>query len=170
MRKNLSQVLLIALALLVLGAGLRAYVYERRMPALGFLWNNTGGAVYAVHRGGPAEAAGVRVGDVFLEMEGVPVVERDRFRHTWEAVPSGQDVSIVVERNGEYQFLVLFTAPMAPRLEGFAIYYWIATIFWGSGVVVYLARGHDRVSALFLLFCLATAAALFANTNVNLIF
>lgn len=170
MRKNLSQGLLIGLAVLVFVAGLRAYVYERRLPSLGFLWNNTSGVVYAVHRGGPAEAAGMRVGDVFLEMEGVPITERDQFRRTWEAVPPGQDVSIVVERDGELEFLVLFTAPMSPRLEGLAVYYWIALIFWASGVVTYLARGHDRVSMLFLLFCLAAAVALFSNTNVNLTF
>jgi hypothetical protein len=169
-RKNLSQSVLIGLALLVLTAGLRAYVHERRLPALGFLWNNTGGVVYAVHRDGPAERAGVRVGDVFLEMESVPVVERDRFQRTLEAVPVGQDVSIVVERDGELQFLVLFTAPMSPRLEGFAVYYWIALIFWVSGVVTYLARDHDRVAVLFLLFCLAATVALFTNTNVNLAF
>ena len=170
MRKKLSQVLMIGFAVLVLGAGLRTYVYERRLPALGFLWNNTGGMVYTVQRGGPAEAAGMCVGDVFLEMEGVPVVERDRFRQTWEAVPPGQDVSIVVERDGELQFLVLFTAPMSPRLEGFAVYYWIALIFWVSGGITYLARGHDRVSVMFLLFCLAATVALFTNTNVNLTF
>lgn len=170
MQKKLSRVLLIGLAVLVLGAGLRAYVYERRLPALGFLWNNTGGAVYEVHHGGPAEVAGACVGDVFLEMEGVPVIERERFRQTWEVIPPGQDVSIVIERDGEFQFLVLFTAPMSPRLEGFAIYYWIALIFWVSGLVAYLARGYDRVSVLFLLFCLAAMVALFTNTNVNLTF
>lgn len=170
MRKKLSQGLLIGLAVLVLIAGLQAYVYERKLPALGFLWNNTGGKVYVVHRDGPAEAAGMRVGDVFLEMEGVPVVERERFLRTWEAAPPGQDVSIVVERDGEYQFLVLFTAPMSPWLEGYAVYYWIALVFWVSGVVTYLARGHDRVSALFLLFCLAATVGLFTNTNVNLSF
>ncbi len=168
--KNLWRGLLIALAILVLALVLRSYVYERRLPALGFLWNNTTGTVYEVHRGGPAEAAGMRIGDLFLEMEGVPITAREQFRRTWEAVPPGQDVSIVTERDGEYQFLVLFTAPMSPGLEGFAIYYWTALIFWISGFVTYLARGHDRVSILFLLFCLASTVALFTNTNVNLTF
>jgi len=167
---SLSKGLLIGLAVLVFAAGLRAYVYERRLPALGFLWNNTDGVVRVVDRNGPAETAGLRAGDVFLEMEGVPIAERDRFRRTWEAVPPGQDVSIVVERDGELEFLVLFTAPTSPRLGGFAVYYWIALIFWVSGVVTYLARGHDRVSVLFLLFCLAATVALFTNTNVNLTF
>jgi hypothetical protein len=169
-RTILSRLPLFTLALLVFGVGLASYVCELSLPALGFNWNNTDGVVFAIREGGPAEQAGLQRGDVFLRLEGVPLDERDTFRQAWREITGHQAASITIERDGQERFLTFAVEAMPPFLEGYGIYYLIALVFWIAGLFVYLGRGQDRVTAVYLVFCLAVAVASFTNTNINVSF
>jgi hypothetical protein len=158
------------LALLVFGLGLASYIYELSLPALGFNWNNTDGVVFAVREGGPAEKAGLQIGDLFLRLEGVSLDERDGFRQAWKETAGHQAAAITIERGGQEKSLTFAVEAMPLFLEGYGIYYLIALVFWMAGVVVYLGRGQDKTATVYLLFYLAVAVASFTNTNVNVSF
>jgi hypothetical protein len=171
-RTSLSRLLLFVLACLVFGIGLASYTHELSLPALGFNWNNTDGVIFAVREGGPAERAGLQIGDVFLHLEDVPLDERDRFRQAWKEIEGHQaaSITITIERGGQERSLTFAAEAMPPFLEGYGIYYLVALVFWIAGVLVYLGRGQDRVAMVYLVFCLAAAVASFTNTNVNVSF
>ena len=169
-RTFLSRIPLFVLALLVFAVGLASYVHELSLSALGFNWNNTDGIVFAVREGGPAERAGLRRGDIFLRLEGVPLDERDEFRQAWKEIKSHQTAAITIERGGQEKSLTFAVEAMPLFLEGYGIYYLIALVFWVAGVIAYLGRGQDRVATVYLVFCLAAAVASFTNTNVNVSF
>lgn len=169
-RTFLSRLLLFILALLIFGLGLASYVYELSLPALGFNWNNTDGVVFAVREGGSAERAGLQSGDGFLRLEGVPLDERDEFRQAWREIKGRQTAAITIQRSGQEKSLTFAVEAMPPFLEGYGIYYLIALVFWIAGLFVYLGRGQDRVTMVYLVFCLAVAVASFTNTNVNVSF
>jgi hypothetical protein len=169
-RTFLRRLPLFILALLIFGVGLASYVHELSLPALGFNWNNTDGIVFAVREGGPAEQAGLQIGDVFLRLEGVPLDEREGFRQAWKGIKGHQAASITVERSGQEKSLTFAVEAMPLFLEGYGIYYLIALVFWIAGVLAYLGRGQDKAAMVYLVFCLAVAVASFTNTNVNVSF
>ncbi len=151
---------LFLLAVLILSVGLASYGYELRLPALGFRWTNAH-LVYAVRKGGPAERAGVRSGDVFCRLEGMTPDRLLGFARMLEQLPVGEVASLTVEREGQRLELVLLPEPRSFPLEGWAVNYVVALVFWTTGLFVYYQRAGDRVARCHLLFSLSSALVLF---------
>jgi len=164
----LKKVGLFLLVILIFVVGLASYAYELRLPALGFSWDGRG-FVSMVYGGGPAERAGLQKEDLFLQLNGVPWKERDEFRETWEALEIGQEAVITIERDGQRMSLTLIPESRSPFLEGYGVYYLIALIFFLCSLLVYFARGGDRVARLYLLFSLVAAVAIFTNVSVSFV-
>ena len=52
-------------------------------------------------KGGPAERAGVQIGDIVLEIADVRVTKlADMFRSAWSLGPAGTDVPVTLSRDG----------------------------------------------------------------------
>jgi S1-C subfamily serine protease len=66
----------------------------------------TGLAVTAVDRGTPAEAAGLRIGDVIVDVNQVPVQTVDQFFGYVEKL-RGQRVNLGVVRQGIYSVVIV---------------------------------------------------------------
>ncbi len=147
-------------AVVILSVGLASYGYELHLPALGFRWTNAH-LVYAVEKGGPAEQAGVRAGDVFRQLEGVtPDHPRDIARLVRQLQP-GKAASLVVEREGQPLELTLRPESKSPLLEGWGVNYVVALVFWATGLFVYRQRAGDRVARSHFLFSLTSALVFF---------
>lgn len=58
--------------------------------------------VVGLAEGGPADRAGIRAGDVVVEVGGAPVGDlADLFRSIWALGPAGSDIALTVWRDGE---------------------------------------------------------------------
>ena len=147
-------------AVLILSVGLASYGYELRLPALGFRWTNAH-LVYAVEKGGPAERAGVRAGDVFSQLEGVTPDHPLDMARMLRRLPAGKAVSLVVEREGQPLELTLLPESRSPFLEGWGVNYVVALVFWAMGLFVYRQRAGDRVARFHLFFSLTSALVFF---------
>lgn len=151
---------LFLLAVVILSVGLASYGYELRLPALGFRWTNAH-LVYAVEKGGPAERAGVRAGDVFRQLEGVtPDHPLDIARRLGRLQP-GKAASLMVERESQPLELTLLPESKSPFLEGWGVNYVVALVFWATGLLVYRQRAGDRVARSHFLFSLTSALVFF---------
>jgi S1-C subfamily serine protease len=74
--------------------------------------------VSGVARGGPAESAGVRLGDVVLEVAGERVTGlADMFRKVWRLGPAGVDVALTVARDRELSHLQVHSADRSDFLK-----------------------------------------------------
>ena len=74
--------------------------------------------VSGVARGGPAESAGVRLGDVVLEVAGERVTGlADMFRKVWRLGPAGVDVALTVARDRELSRLQVHSADRSDFLK-----------------------------------------------------
>lgn len=62
-----------------------------------------GGLVEIVHPGTPAEAAGLRAGDILLQLEDVPLRDENHLINLISALPPGQKVKLVVWRDRRSQ-------------------------------------------------------------------
>ena len=71
------------------------------------LESSAGALVVEVIGGGPAEAAGIRVGDVILEFDARAVPVSRRLPHLVAEAPEGEEVQVVVWRDGERESLRL---------------------------------------------------------------
>lgn len=74
--------------------------------------------VSGLARGGPAEKAGVRLGDVVIEVAGEPVGGlADMLRRVWRLGPAGVDVSLTIARDRELSKLQLRSADRSDFLK-----------------------------------------------------
>lgn len=150
------------------GLGLVAYAIELTFPAFGMSWHSADGEIYAIARGGAAQLAGIEGGDRLLTLEGAPLAERERFRRAWQDLSPGKVAAIEVSRDGDVWIAELQTESGFPFLDGYAVYYVVAFIFWLVGMAAFLSRSLDTAAArVYLLFCLAASIALFCNTRIN---
>jgi S1-C subfamily serine protease len=63
-----------------------------------------GVVVYQVQRGGGADRAGLRAGDVITALNGTAIAEPNTFRNLIANTPPGSEVTLTVRREGkEYQ-------------------------------------------------------------------
>jgi hypothetical protein len=78
-----------------------------------------GVAVRGVGRGTPAERAGVRPGDVMLQLNGVAVPNAATFQQWMDNAPAGTQLNVLVGRDGRTMVLttVAEAAPAAPALS-----------------------------------------------------
>lgn len=65
--------------------------------------------------GGPAETAGIKVGDVIVSVNGVEITERGSIRDAFDGVSPGDKVTVVVDRDGASQSIVVTTGSQADR-------------------------------------------------------
>lgn len=72
-----------------------------------------GALVEAVHPGAPAASAGLKVGDVILEMDNLPVRNENQFITTIAATPPGRSVSLVIWRERKKLALTMKVADWA---------------------------------------------------------
>lgn len=70
-------------------------------------------AVGALDPGGAAERDGLRPGDVFVEIQGAPVPNFQRFAQAILTIPANEPVEIVVERDGEPVTVAVTPIPRA---------------------------------------------------------
>jgi S1-C subfamily serine protease len=68
-------------------------------------------AVAAVLRGGAAEAAGLRAGDVLVEVNGRPVLTLEATRQALTSAAVEASLPLVVSRDGEQMSLVITRSP-----------------------------------------------------------
>lgn len=77
----------------------------------------TGVEVTEVAPGSPAEASGMKVGDLILELAGLEITDSLALqRYTYERV--GQEISLLLEREGERLGVILTPRPYPPSGEG----------------------------------------------------
>ena len=106
---------------------LRSYGRQNKpaRPWLGWLVQDLGDelVVAGTHDGGPANAAGLQVGDVVLEIDGEPVDNlADMFRAVWHVGPAGVGVPIAVLRGGERQQALVQSVDRTARLKSAAVH------------------------------------------------
>ncbi len=85
------------------------------------LKTNKGAIVNSVVEGGAAEAAGIEAGDVIVEFNGEPVKDVRTLRFAVAGTPPGEDVTVIVIRDGERKELKAKLKEMAdsPAVAGF---------------------------------------------------
>ena len=67
---------------------------------------------------GPAAQAGVRVGDIVLEVSGLPVQSlADLFRKIWAVGPAGSAIPLTIARDGEVHEMVIRSADRSDYLK-----------------------------------------------------
>jgi hypothetical protein len=163
-----KHILPIAISLCVLGLGLLAYTVELAFPALGMSWHSSDGEIYSVAQGGAASLAGIKSGDRLLTLEGAPLAKRERFREAWQALSPGDIAAMEVSRDGDVWIAEINVESGFPFLDGYAVYYIVALVFWLVGVGAFLSRSLDVPAAnVYLLFCLTANLALFNNSRIN---
>ncbi|OQY21550.1 MAG: hypothetical protein B6I34_07105 [Anaerolineaceae bacterium 4572_32.1] len=166
--ENRKRHLLIAASLAVLSLAMLTYVIELNFPAFGMTWHGADGEIYGVARGGAANQAGIKSGDRLLTLEGAPLTEREQFRREWQALSPG-DIAVMEISRGDYVWIAELEAESGfPFLDGYAIYYLVAAVFWLAGTSVLLSRALNiRAAGVYLLFCLSASVALFSDTRLN---
>ena len=153
-REKLLRCLFILLVLVVPALVGYDVVYQFRAPTLDFFLAEHNPSVIAqVVTGGPAEAAGLRVGDVILTMDGVPFTAR-------HSLQLGQTHTLEVERDSQR---LTFNVPavsvgQSNRLP-LASAVIVVLTFWVTGALLLLRRFRQR--AVRLLFLLAQTSAIF---------
>jgi signal transduction histidine kinase len=150
---------LLALAALTLIAV--AFLYVGVQPYNGFFYDFFSYRVYDIAPDGPAEQAGLQVGDRLAEVRGVPVEQAASIYGQGKA---GDTVTFSILRGDQSLSLplVLTTPPLSvtlTRLEPLLI----ALSFWFIAVAVLVLKPAAREAQLFFLFCLAGSGVLVAG-------
>lgn len=155
-----NRIFLLLLAVLILGLGVVSYTQELGKPALGFHWTSAN-VVYVVRKGGPAERAGVRAGDVFVSLNEVTPGYPSEFSRMLARLAPGEPTSLAVEREGQPMPLTLVPEEKTLSLEGWIVDHAVALVFWATGLFVYRRRARDRAARSYLLASLCAALVLF---------
>lgn len=137
------------------------YLYHRSLgPTDGVAWSDSG-HVIGIEPGGPAQKAGLQVGDQIVALDGVAdpealrrwlVTVSDTYhagdRHAVTVLRNGQTLRLEYQVESNYRDFVHFLAQMFGNL--------VALAFLAIGLSVFLLKPGDRQV---LLFCLAFAGA-----------
>ena len=116
--------------------------------------------VVSIEPGDPAEAAGLRVGDQILSVDGHLVTSRNHFRFVGRSHRPGDAMALsVMGRDGEtvVREVVLGRAVYGPR--GALILFVVGLAFLGTGTVVYVLDSGEPASRTFLVGCAALACS-----------
>jgi hypothetical protein len=149
------------LSVALLGVLLAALWASVRQPFSGLSWTQGTGFVTAVFPGSPAQAAGLRRGDVILTVGGWPMSSVRRSAAAVLSAGIGESLSVTVLRDGKVLSFGLDRVVPPPlawlhRLE-FPL---IALCFALLGFAVWAHKPYDRTVVLFLLFTYSIAALL----------
>jgi serine protease Do len=63
--------------------------------------DTNGVLINSVEPNGPAEKAGIKVGDVITALNGKPIADANTFRNTIASTPPGSDITLAVKRDGK---------------------------------------------------------------------
>jgi signal transduction histidine kinase len=148
------------LSLLVLGIVLTTTWTSLGQPFSGLTWIEGTGVVAAVSPGSPADAAGLREGDVILQIGGWPTTSVRRSSAAW-AARIGETVPVVFHRGGELRSsaIRMAAASLVERLDRLEAPF-IALCFALLGFGVWAHKPYDRTVLVFLLFTYSIALLL----------
>lgn len=132
--------------------------YRSSLPETG-LYPDTDLVVRHVLPGGPAETAGVRIGDVIKEVDGLPVVGYIRWNALSHRPAPGGPLALAVERNGSVMDIMIPTA-RKPSSEYLPIMSLVAFGLLATAFLVYYQRSGDRGAQLLFVSNVLFAAAL----------
>jgi serine protease Do len=88
---------------------------------LGATDNGEGALIAEASRSSPAEAAGIRKGDVVIKADGVPIRSAAQLRNKVGLTPVGKSVHLTIRRNGSLQDVAVAIGPAenaAPTTPG----------------------------------------------------
>ena len=157
------------LSVAVLGAILATMWVSLRQPFSGLSWIQGTGVVTAVFPGSPAEAAGLRRGDVILTVGGAPMSSVRRSAAATLSAGIGDRLSVTAQRDDKvlsFSMGRILPQPLGQlhRLQGTLI----ALCFALLGFAVWARKPYDRTVVLFLLFTYSIAALLTAGSLAGL--
>lgn len=156
LRRQWTRLLLAAIALGIVAI---SYASQLSLPAYGMSWR-TSGLITSVHAGGPADCAGVKKGDILLELDGAARLDQRRFAQKIRSLEPGEPVVLVVSRANQRTSLTFVPGAMSPSLEGYVVYFVVAIAFWVVGLFVGIYQPRAFVAQLYFLFSISAAVAL----------
>lgn len=83
--------------------------------------------VHEVTAGYPAQEAGIRAGDIILEIEGQPVHRRSDVHSIVDSVEEGREITLLLQRNGQQEEISLepeFSPEAQRRIIGVLLIWW----------------------------------------------
>lgn len=146
---------LLLLAIAVLGGGTAAARFYLSLPDISFAFGQ-GDAVGYVQAGGPAEQAGLQVGDRVLAIEGISPLTGELYVR-----PGQTALSLAVWRAGQTMGLELTPIPPSERnFTGCLSYLLTALAFWAIAAVLLAYKPHGVQAQLLALQLLLAALAI----------
>jgi len=158
----------IGLGCLVLLLGVYSYWTVLRRPAYGMRLNAVTNVVVAVDEDGPADAAGMRIGDVLVRLGSVYAADRQALDHQWAVYSPGDTIPLLVRREAGLESLSLVPDAQNPLLEGFIVFYVVAAVFGVVGLFVYYNQPYETETRLYFLFSLVMAVTLVSFVDVTI--
>ncbi len=153
-RLTMQALLLLAIATLV--GGWLAFRYYMSLPYVGIEFIS-GGAIGAVAPGSPADAAGLKIGDTILAIDGdLPMALSQAYLH-----PGQQALHLEILRDG--QSLQLEITPVPPSIATILDrvgFFAMAMGFWAIAMLVLGCKPRDSVAQTFVLLTLMATATI----------
>lgn len=160
----------IVLALLTAYSGV--YIYSITLPKKGSSdgWSGTWDGkseprVNSVDLNGPA-ATGLKVGDEFIAINGVKIIDDPRILDYIKGVPPGTRYTLTIRRAGELRDVEIQTVPYQGR-NNFDPYHYVSLLFLATAWIVFLLRPDDK-QAWLLALMLGTLTGTLGNEPDNL--
>ncbi len=146
------------LALITLLIGFIATFTILRLPYDGLKWKTSNGEVTQIYKSGPAQEAGIRLGDLVTQIDGIDL---DQARPIYGSKQASDTTRLTLSRNGELRQvqLKLAAAPW-PVFTSRLTYLILAAAFWLLGLLPFWQRKSDPITQSFLLLCIWGATAL----------
>jgi signal transduction histidine kinase len=135
-----------------------AFPYVKARPYDGLLCNALSFQVYDITPGGPADRAGLQIGDQFAKIDGIAI---EKISPLYGQKKAGDTVFLSILRSGQpfSLSLVLDAPPLSVILMRWDPLL-IALSFWAISVAVLILKPSTREAQLFFLFCLAGSGVL----------
>ncbi|HKO57163.1 MAG TPA: SpoIIE family protein phosphatase [Thermoanaerobaculia bacterium] len=119
----------------------------------------------------PAGKAGIRMGDLIVSVNGIPIEDQQRLRALDARTNAGDSVRYVVQRdNQRLAFDVRLSRPLASgrKLAGSIVTLIVVLAFLGIGAFVFIRSPNDRRVVVFFGMCTAGGLSLFTSGIASL--